>query len=295
MRVHTLFAHGGLTLAALLSSSAAFAQWDPEGGDTWQAPPDQQQQQQQQQPPPDWQQQQQQQQQQPPPNNWENERPPAQQPSPEEVDDGRSDHETVAVGGVGIGWFGLQQVPYPNAAGGIDVATIGARIFFTEMIGLDAALGFGFSTGSLTVDSRPGDVVTSDAPTATAFILHAGLPIALYHASHYKFLIIPEMEIGFATGDDGGIQNLSGFAFRVGAEAGAEIHFGFIDVPELSLQATVGLGFQFSSASTDDCPTGNCSDSNVITTQTAIGLATAQFDEPWDIVKAQVAAIYYFH
>jgi hypothetical protein len=276
---------------ALLSSSTALAQWDPEGGDTWQAPPDQTQQQQQ--PDPQLQQQQQQQQQQPQQTNWDTERPPQQSNVAPQAEQTGSDHENVAVGGVGIGWFGLQQVPYPGAP--IDVATIGARIFFTEMIGLDAALGFGFRTGSNTVDMRPGAVTTVDDPTATAFLLHAGLPIALYHNAHYKFLIIPELEIGFATGDDGGIQNLSGFVFRVGAEAGAEIHFGFIDVPELSLQATVGLGFQFTQSTIDDCPGGNCSALNVITTDSDLGFATAQFDEPWDIVKAQVAAIYYFH
>ncbi|MEM9193736.1 MAG: hypothetical protein AAGF12_31465 [Myxococcota bacterium] len=321
-----------LALGCVAWSSTAFAQdWgtDPEGGD-WEAPPPQQtapppQQTApppQQTPPP----------QAPPPqqNNWtgqqqpqntiDNEPPPGFSEANESSgDDGGSDHQRV-VGRVGIGWFGIQQVAYPAASlaapttmafdpsgeapagtapvsgnvGFLSLPTIGARIWLSEMIGIDAALGFHFSSGSDEVDSIPGDVVGTDTPTTTAFLLHAGLPLAFFHQGHYKFLLIPEIELGFATGDDGGSTNLSGFTFTVGARAGTEIHFGFIGLPFLALQASVGLKLQFVSTSVDACPTGNCSDQNIITSGNNFSLQTLDFNEPWDIFTGNVAAIYYF-
>jgi hypothetical protein len=295
-----------IALAALVIaiSQGAAAQWDPEGGDDWQAPPPDQEQQQPppQQPPP---------QQQPQQQQWEaqgsadtsssdsawsdNEAPPAVRGGNDDDDDA-SDHLDHAVGHVAVGWLGFQGLPYPGPAGSIDLATVGARIWFSPLLGLDVGLGFHFSTGSTEIDIRggPADGVTvTDAPQTVAFALHAGLPLAIYHGRHYKFLIIPEIDLGVGTGDDGGLTNLSSFAFSVGGRAGAEIHFGFMGVPELSLQASIGLGLTFASVSVDSCESAACM-VNTITTQSQFALRTIELNEPWDIIGGTVAAFYYF-
>ena len=82
----------------------------------------------------------------------------------------------------------------------------------------------------------------------------------------------------------------SGFQLDIGARAGAEIHFGFIDIPQLSLQASVGLLFTLQNAKTTvEAPGGDTE-----TTQSATLLRTASFDNPWNIFTSNVAALYYF-
>jgi hypothetical protein len=302
-----------------LVGSTASAQWDPEGGDTgqWQAPPagqqqqPPQQQQQQQQPPQQqgWQQQQQPQQQgqqqQGQQQGWfqqqETETPPA---GGSDDDDSDADDHMAVVGHMGVGWFGLQSIPFPLDRNpdpdvedlSLPVATIGIRYWLSESLGLDLALGMGVATGTLDTENNPGDSDSVDLPGFFVLDIHGALPIALYHGGHYKFLFIPELDIGFGTGDDGQSNGAAwtGFVFRAGARAGAEVHFGFIDIPQLSIQATVGIAFSFASMELDWCPSGNCDAQNQIVTQNIISFGTDQFNEPWDILTSQVAAIYYF-
>jgi hypothetical protein len=308
--------------------SVANAQWDPEGGDNWQAPPPdqtQQQQQQQQQPPPDqqqqgWQQQQTQQTQTQQTQTQQEEQPPGwgqggeeTPPASERPAAGGDDHATNAVGHLAVTWLGLQTVAFPGdtlavpgmptpgtPAGppiaALNLPTIGIRYWLSEMVGLDIGLGFHFSTGAHDGEDLrvPGSYTPVDDPQTTAFMLHGGLPLALYHDGHYKFVLIPELDLGFATGNNGASKNLTGFTFRVGARIGSEIHFGFMGIPQLALQATVGLHLQYDSASTDDCPTGDCGASNVVTSANLFRIRTLEFEEPWNIIAGNIAALYYF-
>ncbi len=292
-------------------SAASAQQWDPESGDTWEAPPPQEQPAQ----PPAQQ----------PPAQYEQQPRPQYQPAPtsrpldaerppemggdeatDESDESRggSDHARIAVGGIGVGWFGMQRIAYynepdpsrPNDIGGLDVATIGARIWLSELIGIDAAIGFGFSSAGINTDTPTGDT-SNDQPGAFGFLLHAGMPLAIYHNQHYKFLIIPELDLGYAAGDlgeDAELTELSGLTFQVGARIGTEIHFGFIDVPELAVQASVGLALQYQTATSDRCPDGPTCANNTVETRSSLTLNTLEFDEPWDILTGNVAAIYYF-
>ena len=85
-------------------------------------------------------------------------------------------------------------------------------------------------------------------------------------------------------------RKLSGFYFDIGARAGAEIHFGFIGVPELSLQGTVGLALQRQSVSATTTVAG--AESSVSDGTTRIG--TSLQAPPWAIFTNNIAAIYYF-
>ena len=170
------------------------------------------------------------------------------------ADDGVSDHEKV-VGHIGVGYLGLTNIPISGAgAGGVparqNVAApvIGVRWWLGEKIGLDLGLGLGLTSGSTEVIT--GNTTTSvDQPGVFAMALHGGVPLVFAHDKHYKFLLVPELNLGFATSTEtptpapagtGDITH-TGFHLDLGARIGAEIHFGFIGIPQLSLQASVGV------------------------------------------------------
>jgi hypothetical protein len=298
-------------LFAMTSVSTAAAQ-DPEAGDTgqWQQPQGGGQQQ-----GGGWQQQQQQQppqggwQQQPPQGggqqagwgaqNGGNEAPPsgggAEAPDASVAD---SDH-TAAVGHLGVGWFGVSGVQLGvegMTTVPISAPAVGIRYWLSQSIGLDLALGFGYGSTGGTVDSPAGltDVSVADG---FALTIHGGLPVSLYQGKHYSFQIVPELDLGFGSGTAFGLtpnddENLGGFLFRIGARAGAEVYFGFIGVPQLALQATVGLAFAYQSGSVEN-DLGNAAGST-ITSISTISLATTVQEEPWDIFTGSIRAIYYW-
>lgn len=309
-----------VALALITIAAPASAQWgDPEGGDNWETPQEQPQPQPQPQPDPA----QQQQQQPPPQQGWQQQQqqqPPAQQQQPQQQTqeqpptwgetapqgDGEAtgdDHIDVAVGHLAVGFLGTATVPVGASFGGlaeplqVAAPTIGVRYWLSEMIGLDVGLGFGFQQNSAELDS-PDVLVSGNTSSAFAMTIHGGLPIAIFHAKHYKFNIIPELDLGFGSGTLFGATpnddiELKGFSFEIGARAAAEIHFGFIGVPELAIQAGVGLSMLFSSRSSEHTfgdPRGS-----TVNSESGIDLGTRfNNDEPWDIFIGNITALYYF-
>jgi hypothetical protein len=306
------------TILLLTVGSTAAAQWDPEGGDNWQAPdqtqqqqPDQtqqtqqtqqqwqqpQQQQWQQQP----QQQPQQQQQQQPAWSSETETPPAMGGGG--GGDGAQDDHMLVVGHMGVGFLGTTTLGFGAALPtgepfGVTMPNIGVRYWLSEGAALDAGLGIGFDNLGGEIDApAPVGVTSADISEALGINVHAGLPLALYHSQHYKFLIIPELDAGFGNGtifgaDPNNDQEFSAFFVDIGARAGAEIHFGFIDVPELSLTATVGLHLHYLSVSRE-FDFGNPGGST-IETGNRLSFSTDLQQEPWDLFTGAISAIYYF-
>jgi hypothetical protein len=159
---------------------------------------------------------------------------------------------------------------------------VGIRYWLGPTLGIDAALGMGISSGSTSSNG-----VSVDKDSRTAFILHGGVPIVLGSSRHFSFQITPELDLGFASGKTGGA-DVSGFLLNLGARAGAEIYFGFIGLPALALDASVGLGMSVSNGKTSPPNGGNSiSDSN-------FSLGTFVPHDPWDIFRSNVAARYYF-
>ena len=114
-------------------------------------------------------------------------------------------------------------------------------------------------------------------------------PFAISTGKHYAFLAIPEANLGFSSSSVKSGENdvtVSGFRLDLGARAGAEIQFGFIDIPQLSLQATVGAALAFDRLSAKN----GANESSQ--SQTSFG--TSVQNEPWSIFRSNVAAIYYF-
>jgi hypothetical protein len=208
---------------------------------------------------------------------------------------GNSDHDSV-VGRLAIGYLGrnsilvetgLESTADPGDEAAISTPIIGIRYWLSDMLGIDAGIGFGMTSGS--VDNGTTD---TDTPSTKVFLLHGGVPLSLASAGHFSFQIVPELNVGFASRSEtimaGGMEteiDHGGFHLDVGARAGAEIHFGFIDVPQLSLQGGVGVRLNMDSGSTDG---------GVETSASRFSLATTVGDNPWNIFTSNVAALYYF-
>jgi len=201
---------------------------------------------------------------------------------------GNSDHDAV-VGRLAIGYLGRNGVDIgagslPGAAAVvIDAPVIGVRYWLSDMLGIDAGIGFGFTSGS----DKDAMGVSTDRPSYHLFMIHGGVPLSLASAGHFSFQVIPELNLGFAGASQtvGGMDaSVSGFHLDLGARAGAEIHFGFINVPQLSLQGSVGVRMNMNSTSQSPGSGGS----------SHFDLATTVGDNPWNIFTSNVAALYYF-
>jgi hypothetical protein len=216
-----------------------------------------------------------------------------------------TDHDRF-VGKFAVGYFGVSQLPIAReqpAGGALGVPTannvnapvIGIRYWLNRMIGIDGGIGFGITSGSNEIVNG-GTSVSNDHPSAFGGALHGGVPIALSHAKHFSFLVVPEATIGFTSGTykfavpPGGValpqQDLSGFRFDLGGRVGGEFHFGFMGLPQLSLEASIGLYFHRDSIKIKQ-DTNSASDGN-----TALG--TSVQSDPWAIFVNNISAFYYF-
>jgi len=201
-----------------------------------------------------------------------------------------TDHATV-VRHFGIGYMGRRTITIdPAGPTTVDAPIIGVRYWLDPMIGIDAGLGLLFSGGS----TKTGDTST-DLQGYTVFMLHGGVPLALAGSKHFSFQVIPELNFGIASSKTapaapGGQGNdLSGIHLDVGARAGGEIQFGFIGIPELSLQAGVGLALSYDHSK--NSPPGGAAAFSRNTTS----LGTSVGNNPWNIFTSNIAALYYFN
>ena len=228
--------------------------------------------------------------------------PPVVASSTEAADSNTPDHENV-IGHFAVGYMGISQLPIGGvgAAGGggaapfaqntITAPVIGVRYWLNRMIGIDGGVGSGLASGGTAVVNGAVETDT-DQPSSLGFALHGGVPLAFAHGKHYSFELIPELNVGLTSGTiksavpNGNDTNLSGFRFDLGARIGGEIYFGFIGVPQLALQASVGAFFTHQAWKVSS---GNQSESVTATT-----LGTTVQDAPWAIFVNNISALYYF-
>jgi hypothetical protein len=202
------------------------------------------------------------------------------------TNDTTSDHDKMS-GHVGVGYLGQSSVLLGSGGGSMNAQIIGIRYWTSPTLAIVAGLGFGSTSSS----SKAGGT-TVDGPSATAFALKGGVALPLATGKHYAFVLEPQLVIGYATqtikpaGGTGGNTENSGTSIGVGATAGAEIHFGFMGIPELSLIGSVGLAFQTASGKTKT----DAGETSV----SATSISTFTLANPWNIFAGNVAAIYYF-
>jgi hypothetical protein len=241
---------------------------------------------------------------------------PAVAPAPKREDEGAPDHERF-VGHFGVKYFDVTALPIANpvpvtgsgapqpgagtstpiTSSTISAPVLGVRYWLKGSLGIDVGLGIGLGGGRQeAVNGAVGTDSKAEKTGTWGLALHGGLPIALYRGRHYSVLVIP----GFTVGGSGGTykppsvggapaapqQDLSGFLFDIGAQTGAEIHFGFIGVPELALQATVGLSYRRTAYKWK-------SDVNSASDATDAFGTSVQAD-PWAIFTNSISATYYF-
>jgi hypothetical protein len=205
----------------------------------------------------------------------------------------------------------------------VNAPIIGMRYWLSDLIGIDAGFGIATKSSSTTQyyavtspNTSPSygyttDVVTKD-PSSFGMLFHAGVPLALHAEKHWVFQAVPEVNVGFSSGtqtSNAGFQDpsipptqqpndikLSGFRLDVGARVGAEVHFGFIGVPNLSLQAGIGLYSSWRSLKAKGggmvTPTGGTPETSY--SQSSWTLGSSVSDSPWAIFTKNVAALYYF-
>lgn len=208
-----------------------------------------------------------------------------------------TDHAAM-IGHLGVGWYGVYSLPFGATmtpgngaiANGqtIDAPAIGARYWLNETLAIEGAIGLGISGGGVTNKTNTTSVETSE-PSLFGLALHAALPIALATSQHFVFEVIPELNFGFVTGGQelgANDADLAGILLEVGARAGAEIHFGFMGIPQLALQGSVGLRMSYTGRSS--------SVGNVDNTYHHFRFGTTVEGTPWDIFRTNIAAIYYF-
>lgn len=226
-----------------------------------------------------------------------------------------NDDQSQWVGRVGVGFYGLHHIPLPQAhttlldasdpnspfqLGVDDIArtttapAIGLRYWFSRDLGLDVAIGFWTESGT-DKSTDPNGTRENDLESKTAFLLHGGLPIVLGGGKHVSVQLTPQVNLGIASGKwspaaTGG--NLppsveeSGVVFQMGSRIGAEVFFGFIGMPELSLDASLGLYLQTQK--------GKISAGNTEASRSSTSIGTHQFNSPWDFFTSSLAARYYF-
>lgn len=211
----------------------------------------------------------------------------AQAPETTEAPTG-SDHSRF-VRTFAVGYLGSSELtsinPPPNPVPAtINVPVIGVRYWLNHRMGLD--LGIGLATGGTTVTDGEMDTEEPD-PFAMAF--KVGVPFALLDVRHFVFEVIPEAGFGFSsnTYDQMEDVDVDTTHFDVGVRAGAEIHFGFIDIPQLSLQAGIGLRFTHDSGTAE---AGN----DEVASYSISRFSTTVGESPWQLFTGNIAALYYF-
>lgn len=204
---------------------------------------------------------------------------------------GATNHQQF-IGDFAVGYLGLSQMAVANADGGfqyVAVPVIGGRYWLREGLGIDAGLGLVLASESATVEVDDVNTET-DVPRPSAFLLHGGVPLVLADSRYFCFQLVPEMNIGFAsTSQDVGGQeiDLSGFHLDLGGRLGAELHFGFVGLPQISLQAGVGMRMALERVSAENSETNDGARRSRQTLATLVG------NDPWDIFAGSVSALLY--
>ncbi len=225
-------------------------------------------------------------------------------------------------GRIGIGFYGISDIPIATATHGgtaaaptidnpgqdvsVSAPAVGVRYWFPmqsgpiKAIGVDVAVGLGFSGGgdTTTVTSVGGVTTTvkQTDPSRNGWMVHLGVPFAFASFQNAVFEVIPEFTYGSSSGtikDNtappvGGRPDLklSGSRLDLGVRAGFEVFFGFMGIPQLALEGTIGLAYTSQQAKVE-----MGSQSWKVTTSS---FTTNHLNDPWDIFRGTVAARYYF-
>lgn len=230
---------------------------------------------------------------------------------PEPVKAVESDHALV-VGHFGFGYFGQYDAAIGvirTAGNSTPIQMVGVRRWFSR-VRLDLAIGLGLSSGSSSTSLNGGETVSTDDASLLAFGARVALPVALWVDRHYTVFAGPEIVYAHAgetipaPKPTAGATPLAdttheGDRFTLGVRAGAEIQFGFIGLPRLALDASLGIAVDYASTksagSSVTTPTPGVPSGGVfVRKQSRTSVASSTSHQPWNIFITNVAAVYYF-
>ncbi|MBW2526700.1 MAG: hypothetical protein JRI23_21130 [Deltaproteobacteria bacterium] len=230
-----------------------------------------------------------------------------------------SDHATH-VGSLGLGFMGARFVP--AATGGdlpavvltdegdavvsiepdeITVPIFGLRYWVGSSLGVELGVGFNVAGGSVSREIANPDpartrTVEFATPSTTAVAGHLGVPISLYSVGHLNVLLLPEMDLGYSSSSVESVElsttgewldlQLSGFVFGAGARVGAELGWGFLDLPQVTLQVSWGVRVEYRRSR------GRIGDASMTIADTRLG--TSWYDDPWQLLAGNIGVYYYF-
>ncbi len=244
---------------------------------------------------------------------------------------GATDHSQV-VGHMGLRYFGTTTMAVLGGAGGglpgyagtqnnltigspsgamgvtggnATLHTVGARYWLSNGLGIEGGLSIGFSSGSssVTVPTTMGTNTTNtDVPNFFGIGLQVGLPIMLAESKHLSINLSPLLGFHFATSsittgntatttvDNSG----RSFQLTLGANAAAELQFGFIGIPQLALQAQFGLQLRYTSATLESVPRATQLPSTATQGSFGLGTTVGPNYSLGDILSGAISVIYYF-
>lgn len=171
---------------------------------------------------------------------------------------GGTDHDRH-VNQLGLRYFGAVAAPAAMGTATTNIHNIGIRYWMSRMIGIEAGVGLALSAGG--------------GAAAFGFALTGGVPINIAATQHLAVHLIPHVTVGIPTVDP------FYFTALLGADAAAELSFGFIGVPQMSLQARMGLNIGLGVGG------GNA--------QFALGTTAGSGSNVWDVIAGSISATYY--
>lgn len=208
------------------------------------------------------------------------------------------DFDQVA-GRWGAAFFGVRSVDFgsfpPGVPNTVEVVTLGVRRWMapgsmgsSRTWGIDAGLGFGYGRTKTETPVTGGGTSSAQA-SGFGLGFHLGLPVALAQGRHVTALLAPEVDLLYASGkaDQGTplrIIDWRGFGFDVGARLGAEVYFGFLDMPQLALEGSLGVKVRYDSVTMKPKAVG----------QSDVSHWRMGSDRPLGFLAGNVAVIYYF-
>lgn len=227
---------------------------------------------------------------------------------------GPTDH-SVVVNRLALRYFGAAQMPALNdtgmRGGSGTLQTVGARYWLSPGLAIEGGLAIGFRSGGTTTTITAGagtTTVSADIPNFFGVGAHVALPIMLAEAKHLVVHLDPYLSLHYGrsaitTTPESDVQNdtaLNAVRLAIGANATAELQFGFLGIPQLALQASLGFALNYLNTSTNTVRTTTRAgqpprtETTVSETALAIGTTVGPQYSLADIISGSISAVYYF-
>ncbi len=216
---------------------------------------------------------------------------------------------------VGFGFFGTSLIDEPfigpfvftgailTPARPLSVPLVGARWWTPwavgpiKRVGLEAAFGVASTSGSRSTANLMGQLV-SDTDTHLGFAVHLSVPLALASTEHTVIFFAPEFRYTADTITPSGTvplnpgaragQTAASLATDLSLRAGLELFFGFIQLPNLSIEASIRVGIRWLQVTS--LPNGQMGGPQV---DDSVLVNTSLVNNVFDLFTGSISAKYY--